>query len=170
MKILMHICCGPCAVYPVAVLKLKNLDFTGYFYNPNIHPIDEYMRRMENVKLFADHAKIDVIYEEGFQQDYWEENFDKNDESRCLYCYAIRMEKAFKYAAKNGFDVVTTTLLVSPYQKHEMIIQKCNELSASTGVGFYYYDFREGFRKGQQGARDIGLYRQKYCGCILSRS
>ncbi len=78
------------------------------------------------------------------------------------------MEETAKYAKENGFDCFCTTLFVSPYQQHEMIKKVCEEMAQKYGVGFLYRDFREGFREGQNTARELGLYRQKYCGCVFS--
>jgi predicted adenine nucleotide alpha hydrolase (AANH) superfamily ATPase len=89
-------------------------------------------------------------------------------EARCHKCYTLRLEKAAKYAVENGFDAFTTSLLVSPYQKHDLIKELGDHYASEYGVEFIYRDFRPGFRQGQQMAKDMGLYRQKYCGCILS--
>jgi len=167
MKLLLHICCGPCSVYPVDVLKSENIQFEGFFYNPNIHPWDEYTRRRENVEKFSLIENIPVHYMEGFQQETWE-GFRGGDEQRCRMCYAMRLDKAAEFAAANGFDAFTTTLLVSPYQKHDLLKELGARMGEKHGVSFYYRDFRPGFRQGQQKAREMGLYRQKYCGCIVS--
>ena len=87
---------------------------------------------------------------------------------RCRYCYESRMDIVAKTAKENGFDTFTTTLLVSPYQKHEMLVEVCENMAKKYGVKFYYKDFREGFREGQEIARELELYMQKYCGCIYS--
>jgi len=167
MKLLLHICCGPCAVYPSSVLQNENVEFEGLFYNPNIHPYDEFVRRMENVrKLFAE-KKIPVTYINAFKQDQWE-TFPGSEDRRCKMCYSMRMEKAARFAAENGFDAFTTTLLVSPYQKHELIKELGEKFARKYGVQFYYRDFRPGFRQGQQQAKEMDLYRQKFCGCIVS--
>ena len=166
MKLLLHMCCGPCSTYPYKILKDKGYDIEGLFYNPNIHPIEEHNKRSENVKIFAEKNAMKVHYDNDFMQDVWEKMTDK--EKRCNYCYSIRMQKAAKFASENGFDGFTTTLLVSPYQNTDLI-KKLGELFADKyNVTFVYEDFRPGFREGQQMARDLGLYRQKYCGCILS--
>jgi predicted adenine nucleotide alpha hydrolase (AANH) superfamily ATPase len=92
-------------------------------------------------------------------------------EGRCVkYCYPRRLTKVVRYAAANGFDTFTTTLLYSPYQKHEEIIRICKDLSALSDVEFLYRDFRVGYREGQEKARAAGLYMQKYCGCIFSEA
>lgn len=167
MKLLLHMCCGPCAVYPVSVIKNENIDFEGYFYNPNIHPIEEFERRMENVKIFSEKENIKVHYSNDFRQEIWEEYKD-TIEKRCQMCYNLRLENVAKFAKENGFTAFSTTLLVSPYQKHDYIKELCEKLAKKYGIDFYYNDFRIGFREGQRKAKEMGLYRQKYCGCIKS--
>lgn len=167
MKLLLHMCCGPCSVYPISVLQEDNINFEGLFYNPNIHPIDEFQRRKENVEKFAQIKGIPVTYFDDFKQSVWEALKDDNRQ-RCSMCYTIRLDKAAQYAKEKGFDAFTTTLLVSPYQNHELIKELGERLSEKYGIGFYYRDFRPGFRQGQQMAKEMELYRQKFCGCIIS--
>lgn len=169
MKLLVHMCCGPCSTFPVQELLKEGMELQGFFYNPNIHPIEEHTRRKENVEKFSLSANIPVVYDDEFRQEEWEEMKDMG-EARCHRCYSLRMEKAAKYAAENGLDGFTTTLLVSPYQKHDLIKELGEFYAEKYGIQFLYRDFRPGFRQGQQLAREMGLYRQKYCGCILSLS
>ena len=91
-----------------------------------------------------------------------------DSDHRCGYCYACRMERTAQYAAENGFERFSTTLLVSPYQNRAMICAVGAEMGARYGVEFLYRDFRPGFRQGQAKARELGLYMQKYCGCVFS--
>ena len=170
MSMLLHACCGPCAMYPVDMLLEQGTNLDLYWYNPNIHPEFEWNRRLENLRKCADHYKVDLI-EGGDEcmQDYWEEKtYLAEFGSRCHMCYDIRMDAAARYAAENGYDSFCTTLLVSPYQQHDVISRTCESKAELYGIKFEYIDFRPGFRKGQNMARDIGLYRQKYCGCIFS--
>jgi predicted adenine nucleotide alpha hydrolase (AANH) superfamily ATPase len=167
MKLLMHMCCAPCSVYPVSVLQSEGVNIEGLFYNPNIHPKDEFIRRKENVRILSEIKNIPVTYFDDFMQDRWEQ-FKGPDNDRCFMCYSLRMDKAAAFAAQNKFDAFTTSLLVSPYQKHDLIKELGEKFSQKYGVDFYYRDFRPGFRQGQQGAKELGLYRQKYCGCIVS--
>ncbi|HOJ12221.1 MAG TPA: epoxyqueuosine reductase QueH, partial [Clostridiales bacterium] len=108
-----------------------------------------------------------VHYRDDFQQKTWEE-FEGPGEERCAMCYTIRLDKAASFAKEHGFDAFTTTLLISPYQKHDLIKELGEKLADKYKIQFYYRDFRPGFRKGQQQAKELGLYRQKYCGCIIS--
>lgn len=167
MKLLLHMCCGPCSTYPIQELLKENFEIQGFYYNPNIHPIEEHTRRKENVAKLSSITNIPVTYDDDFRQEEWEGMKDIG-EARCHRCYSLRLEKAAKYAAENGFQAFTTTLLVSPYQKHELIKELGDYYAKKYGVEFAYRDFRPGFRQGQQMARDMELYRQKYCGCILS--
>lgn len=167
MKLLMHMCCAPCSTYPLKFFKSKCIDVTGLFYNPNIHPLDEYHHRLDTVKTFATISNLEVRYLDGYMEDEWLKYKD-NDSQRCTMCYRIRLEKTAHYAKEMGYDAFTTSLLVSPYQKHELIKQIGEEMSSKYDIKFYYKDFRPYFREGQAIAKELNLYRQKYCGCIVS--
>jgi predicted adenine nucleotide alpha hydrolase (AANH) superfamily ATPase len=167
VQLLMHMCCAPCSVYPLSVLRQEGIEPVGVFFNPNIHPVEEFERRRDTVKRFAEMKSMKVEYFDDFRQPDWE-NFEGPGGARCAMCYSVRMEKAAILAAEGGYDAFTTSLLVSPYQQHDLIKQLGNKFAALYGVKFYYRDFRPGFRQGQQEARELGLYRQKYCGCIIS--
>ena len=169
MSLLLHACCGPCSMYPVDTLLESGRELDLFWFNPNIHPEFEWNRRLENLKKAADHFNVELITREGFMQDYWlNKEYLSEYESRCRMCYDIRLDAVAKYAKENRNDAFSTTLLVSPYQDHETIIKTADRKAEKYGIDFEYHDFREGFRKGQNMARDIGLYRQKYCGCIFS--
>lgn len=169
MKLLLHICCGPCACYPVETLQEEGIDFTGYYFNPNIHPLEEFERRRENLQVLSALKGFPVFYSDAFDQPRWE-NFSGEIADRCRMCYEIRFEEVARKAAEEGYEAFSTTLLVSPYQRHEMIIEICEAMAVKYGIKFYYQDWRPGFRKGQAMAKEYGLYRQKYCGCIPSKS
>ena len=167
MKILLHACCGPCATYPASELLKADHQITGYFYNPNIHPIEEFRRRKEAVELYSKISGVDFIYSNDFNQAKWE-NFKGNENERCRMCYVMRMNETARVAKEKGFDAFTTTLLVSPYQRHDELIELGEKFASLNGIKFFYSDFRTGFRTGQNMAREMGLYRQKFCGCIIS--
>lgn len=167
MKLLMHMCCAPCSTYPLKILKDKKIDVTGLFYNPNIHPLEEYQMRLNTVLEYSKLVDLNVIYVDGYMEDTWL-NYTGDNLSRCTMCYSIRLDKVASYAKKNGYDAFTTSLLVSPYQKHDLIKELGEKFSKKYDIAFYYEDFRPGFREGQAIAKELGLYRQKYCGCIIS--
>lgn len=167
MKLLLHSCCGPCSAYPVKALREEGYELHGLFYNPNIHPYGEYAKRKDAYETFMTLRKVPYTVLDGFMQEKWE-NYDDESMLRCEMCYRMRMEKAAEFAMRNGFDAFTTTLLVSPYQKHDIIRKAAEEMGEKYGVKFIYRDFRPGFREGQKEAREAGIYMQKYCGCIKS--
>lgn len=169
MKILLHTCCAPCSTYVIDKLRKDGYeDITSYWYNINIHPFMEYKARLEALKTYTEMVNVPLIID----HDYGIREFTKsviNDiDGRCRFCYVSRLAKTVMYAKENGYDAFTTTLLVSPYQNHEMIIEIAEELAKQYDIKFIYQDFREGYRIGQQMARDAGIYMQKYCGCIYS--
>jgi hypothetical protein len=169
-RMLLHACCGPCAMYPLNLLTSDGRDLDCFWYNPNIQPQFEFDRRHENLVKACDHFGIKLISEgDKCMEDYWlSKDYLKDFPSRCDMCYDIRMEAAAKFCAENGYESFCTTLLVSPYQQHNKIARISEKKASKYGVKFEYIDFRPGFRQGQDMAREIGLYRQKFCGCIFS--
>lgn len=168
MKLLVHMCCGPCAAYPVAVLKKEGIALQGFFFNPNIHPFREFRRRLQAMKELAEKEKIDVAFENRYGlQDYLRAVVFQ-EEKRCEVCYAMRLEATAVKAKESGADAFTSTLLYSRYQKHELIRKTAENMAEKYNIPFYYRDFREGWQTGIDMAVDQGLYRQAYCGCIYS--
>ena len=122
-------------MYPIKALLEETKDITMYWYNPNIHPEFEWNRRLENLNKVSEHYCLELITEDGFMQDYWESKaYMEEYKSRCEMCYDVRLDMAAKYASLNGFDSFTTTLLVSPYQQHEVITRVANEKASKYGV------------------------------------
>ncbi len=169
-KLLLHICCGPCSMFPLSRLleEYAPEDVTGLYYNPNIHPQEEFDRRKENAVLACEHYGVEIVTTSDFLMDKWAKYGPEENHLRCMMCYDLRLEYAAKYAKENGYSAFTTTLLVSLWQDHEYIIKKCRQLADKYGIRFHYEDYRLGYRQGQQMAKDIGLYRQKFCGCMWS--
>lgn len=169
MKLLMHTCCAPCSVYCIDELRNENIEPTVYWFNPNIHPYMEYKSRRDCLKEYTKSIGIDAIFEENYGLKEFCKNVVDGLDTRCQdYCYPVRLEQTAKYAKENGFDTISTTLLVSPYQKHDIIHNLGDKIAKEYGLEFLYRDFRIGFREGQAKARELGLYMQKYCGCVFS--
>jgi len=168
MKMLLHICCGPCSIYPVQYLREKGMDIHGYFYNPNIHPYTEFSRRKETLEKYAGDIGLNVIFNNEYQLEEFLQGVVHREAKRCQYCYFLRLDQAARVAKKGGFDSYSTTLLVSPYQKHDLIKEIGETIGDKYGVPFYYADFRSGYREGANRSRELGMYRQQYCGCIYS--
>ncbi len=167
-RILLHCCCAPCSLSCVEPLKNEGVDITAFWFNPNIHPFKEYEARRDCLVNFMAEQKIPLVVKEDYGLREFVKNVAKDIDSRCVYCYSVRLEETAKYAKENGFDGFTSTLFSSLYQNHEMMVEKAKELAEKYGVEFYYRDFRPNFREGNQKAREMGLYLQKYCGCIFS--
>lgn len=169
MKLLMHTCCAPCSVYCIDSLREEGIEPVSYWFNPNIHPYIEYKTRRDTLIEYSKMINLKLILEENYGlRDFCKNVIDDLD-NRCKnYCYRVRMEQTAKYAKENGYDAFTTTLLVSIYQQHDNIIKVCEEMSKKYDIPFLYRDFRIGFRDGQAKARKLGLYMQKYCGCVFS--
>ena len=169
MKLLMHTCCAPCSVYCIDKLREEGIEPTVYWYNPNIHPYTEYKARRDCLKEYTKSINVQAIFEEEYGLDEFCKEAVKNLNARCVnYCYPVRLRKTFEYAKEHGYDTVTTTLLYSIYQKHDFIKKLMEQYSEEYGIDFLYRDFRVGFWEGHQKAHDLGLYMQKYCGCVFS--
>ena len=167
-SILLHSCCAPCSIYCVDTLRGEGLEPTSLWFNPNIHPYQEYKARRDTLLDYGERIDMEVRV----LDDYGLRDFVRavagDIDRRCAHCYAIRLGTAAKYAAENGFGAFTSSLLISPYQNHELLRQTGEEMARQYGVEFLYRDFRPGFREGQAKARELGLYMQKYCGCVFS--
>ena len=168
MKILMHICCGPCAVYPVGELLGEGHRVFGYYFNPNIHPYQEFARRRDTLAEWAAGLDFKVIFSEEYDiESYFRETVYRETE-RCRFCYMIRLKQAALVARKGKFDAISTTLLYSKFQKHDLIAEIGRETAAQNGLEFFYRDFREGWKEGVRLSKELGMYRQQYCGCLYS--
>jgi len=180
MKLLLHVCCAPCSVQCIEALASENIQPDLFWYNPNIHPYTEYRSRRDTLRGFAEEKKLSLILEDEYglrsfirgvsalEAGSPGESPGEKKENRCAFCYRLRLEKAARRAAEKNYDAFSTTLLISPYQNHELLRKTGEELAARYGIAFFYRDFRPHFRLGQARAREAGYYMQKYCGCIYS--
>lgn len=169
LKLLLHTCCAPCSVYCIDLLRKEGIEPTVYWFNPNIHPYMEYKARRDTLKQYTKDINIDAIFEENYGLKEFCKNVIGDLENRCKnYCYPVRLEQTAKYAKENGYDAFSTTLLVSPYQNHDALVEVAEKMAEKYNLKFLYRDFRVGFREGQSKARELGLYMQKYCGCVFS--
>lgn len=168
MRLLMHGCCGPCSVYPIDALRQEGHQLTAYFFNPNIHPYTEFRRRKETLQGYANSIDMPLIVEEEYGLEEFLQRVAANPSGRCPVCYRLRLYKTAEKALELGMEGFTTTLLISPYQNHEMLKSVGENIAQEVGIPFIYRDFRPGFREGQSRAREMELYRQPYCGCIYS--
>ncbi|MCP2604861.1 epoxyqueuosine reductase QueH [Candidatus Aminicenantes bacterium AH-873-B07] len=173
-KILVHICCAPDALYVVQLLQ-KNYDVTGYFYNPNIHPEEEYKLRLSEAKKVADFLNFS-LKEEIYDPQRWfkmVKGFENEPEKgrRCDICYAMRLDRTVKKAKDEGFDTFTTIMTISPWKKAQKINQIGRMLGNKHKINFLEADFKkkDGFKKSVELSKKFNLYRQNYCGCTFSK-
>ena len=167
-KTLLHICCAPCSITCIDQLRTDGIEPVGYWYNPNIHPFPEYRQRRNTLQEYAKSVGLELVVEDDYGLRQFTAAVAGDPDHRCAWCYAARMEGAARYAADHGFEAFCSTLQVSPYQNHELLITTGIIMGEKYGVEFLPYDFRPRFREGQDRARELGLYMQKFCGCIYS--
>ena len=171
-SILLHACCGPCSLEPVRVLRERGIDPVIFFSNSNIAPVEEYKLRHDAIKDWCEKNDIKFVEDE-YTPEAWEtavEGIKAQKPERCRQCYRIRFERAVAYAKENGFEGVGTTLTISPYQYTLTIKEELQRACEEAGVKCFYEDYSPYFREAQRRAKEIGLYRQKYCGCLPSKA
>lgn len=166
-RIMLHICCAPCATAVVEKLREDDFDVQGFFYNPSIHPWKEFQRRLNTLETWASECNLPVDF---FREYPLEDNVRLllEAENRCLSCFLDRMKMTASEAAGSGFDCFTTTLTVSPYQNQELIKRAAMEAAENFGVEYLHFDFRDLYKRSIELSREAGLYRQPYCGCVFS--
>ena len=174
-SLLLHVCCGPCAVMPITRLLDEGFAVTAWYMNPNIHPLSEYLRRRDAAGECAERMGIPILYDDAsWNITAWLRAVAGRDVApqRCAYCCSSRIEAAFAAARQGGFAFVSSSLLYSRYQPHEIIRQTGERLSSPDGAGpgFVYRDFREDWQEGIDRSKSMELYRQPYCGCIYSEA
>lgn len=173
-KLLLHICCGPCSTEVIRRLK-DDYEVVGFFYNPNIHPDEEYHKRLMEVQRIS--ALWRVLVDVG-PHDH--ERFldaargleaEVEGGKRCLVCYRLRLEETARRAADNGCTHLATTLTIAPMKKAAAINPIGREAAVRYGLVFEDADWkkRDGFKHSIELSQDLGLYRQNYCGCEFSR-
>ncbi len=174
MHILLHACCGPCTIFPLLSLREQGHTVTGVFVNPNIHPLNEYLRRRDAMVQCAEKLDLPMIWiDEAWDIQNWTYTvsaLQNQGQSRCSYCYASRFDTCAKLAKEQNFDAFCSSLLYSTFQNHEDIIKQAQIVSKKYATQFYYEDFRLGWQKGIDISKEFNLYRQNYCGCIYSEA
>lgn len=169
-RLLLHICCGPCSITTLTTLIEQGYDVTGLFYNPNIHPLTEYVKRRDGCLEVAERLGVRVIVKDDeYDPQQWFRDVAHRENNRCFHCYARRLERTARIAGKGGFDFFSTTLLYSKYQKHDEIVALSRDLEFAK-TRFLYHDFREGWQDGIETSKAWGIYRQQYCGCLYSEN
>lgn len=172
-KILLHACCGTCAIYPYFLLE-KDFNVTLFYYNPNLYPGEEYIKRLEDIKTISKRYDIPLITGK-YENKKWlslTAGFEDDPEGgrRCTLCFEMRLYETARTAKKLGFDFFGTTLTISPHKNHETINSIGIRLASAEGINFYESNLKKmnGFKKTMDLSKELNLYRQNYCGCIYS--
>lgn len=170
MKLALHACCGPCLLEPFDALAAEGNDVVVVYYNPNIHPAEEYERRRDTLVEHAREAGIRVV-ELDHDPAAWMERvapLARAGVDRCRACYRLRLEEVARWAVENGCDAIATTLTVSPYQDEDSIAAEGEAAAAAAGLTYLRRDYRERYQDATRRSRELGMYRQNYCGCVMS--
>ncbi len=177
MKLLLHACCGPCTLEPSRILREEGADITVFYANSNIHPAQEYQHRLQTLREWAASNDLPVV-EAPYDPESWEKTAgavgqavatgNAPREARCRACYRLRFEEAAAYARAHGFDALGTTLSVSPYQYTDIIREELTRAAQQAGIACVFRDFRPNYDEATRRSRDLGMYRQNFCGCRFS--
>ncbi len=169
MKVLLHICCAACFIGAGKSLDGEGLEVEGLFYNPNIHPLLEFRKRIKAMKVLLENVRTPVTIDESYGLDlFMREVYRPEPGIRCVRCYELRLRRTADVAREQGADAFTTTLLISPHQMHDTIRRVGERIGEESGVPFLYRDFRALDRKAHDDAKRRHLYLQQYCGCCFS--
>jgi predicted adenine nucleotide alpha hydrolase (AANH) superfamily ATPase len=144
------------------------METTGFFYNPNIHPVTEYRKRLNALTGYASAIGLPLIVRDEYLLQEFIREVVFREKERCLHCYRMRLKVTAQEAKDQGADAFSTTLLYSIYQNHELIKEVGEETARDYGVPFHDQDFRPGWKQGVKQSREMRIYRQPYCGCIYS--
>lgn len=173
-SLLLHTCCAPCSCY-VYELLYNSYNIVPFYYNPNISPQSEYLRRCKELEVFFSIKGL-ILQKGVYDINNWitdikQYRFEGERSERCWKCYRIRLEGSFEFARKNNIEMVTSTLSISPHKDAIMINKIGKELEQKYQVEFLVANFkkRDGYRKSVELSKVYGFYRQDYCGCVYSK-
>lgn len=174
-KIILHACCAICSAYPLSMLKDSGYDVIVYFYNPNIHPEEEYQKRLEAQRTLCKHFGCKLVEGEYNPDEYYSfvKGFENEPERglRCDKCFELRLQKTAEYAKSIGVDAFTTSIVISPHKNFSKISQIGEKIAKDMGINYLAIDFKkkDGFLKTNRISKELNLYRQNYCGCSFAK-
>jgi predicted adenine nucleotide alpha hydrolase (AANH) superfamily ATPase len=167
-RLLVHCCCAHCAAYTASYFRDKGYEVGALWYNPNIHPFTEHEARRKAVTELSGKLVFPLITAEGYDMPEYFQRVAGHEDERCRYCFEMRLLKTAEIAVKEGFNAFTSTLLISPHQKHELIREIGDKVAQGKGIPFLYADLRKRYSDSRHITKPLDLYRQQYCGCIYS--
>ncbi len=167
-SVLVHSCCAHCAAYTASHWRQQGYEVSALWYNPNIHPYTEHQHRLEAMQTLALTMNLPLIVTSGYDIiDYFRQVVG-HESQRCQHCFRLRLSKTAETAQQTGFDAFTTTLLISPHQKHDLLQEIGNDLAEERGIDFLYADLRKRYSDSRRMTKPMGLHHQQYCGCVYS--
>ena len=167
-SILVHCCCAHCTAYTVDYWRRQGYELSAFWYNPNIHPYMEHQRRLEAMQSLAENLGFPLIKTDGYDIIDYFQRVTGHEAQRCQYCFQLRLQKTAATALELGFNAFTSSLLISPHQKHELLLEIGNKLAEENGIRFLYADLRKRYSDSRRMTKPLNLYRQQYCGCVYS--
>lgn len=167
-ELLLHICCGPCATHCVEFWQNEGYRVTLFWYNPNVHPYLEHQKRLDAARSLADKKNLDFVIWPEYEMPQYFRTVAGQEKDRCGFCFNMRLSRTAQEASRMGIQAFSTTLLISPYQKHRLLQETGMRIQVEIGVQFLYRDLRNGFSHSRQLSKELELYGQQYCGCIYS--
>lgn len=167
VRVLFHVCCGPCFARAGSLLREEGHDVTALWYNPNVQPYKEFEARLHAFEQVCEAEDFPAVVDDTYDPERWLRDA-LDAENRCEACFRDRLGATADLAAEEGFDAFTTTLLASPYQDHELARRIGEEEATRAGVAFLYRDHRDHWKEARSRTFELDVYRQKYCGCIFS--
>ena len=167
-SVLVHCCCAHCAAYTIEHWRRQGYEVSALWYNPNIHPYLEHQHRLEAMQSFAGGASLKLVVAGGYDIIDYFRQVAGHEAERCQCCFGLRLAKTAEVALEMGASAFSTTLLISPQQKHELIREIGNRLGMEKGIDFLYADLRKRYSDSRHLTKGLSLYRQQYCGCVYS--
>jgi hypothetical protein len=166
-SVLLHVCCAHCAAYCIVHWRERGYDVTAFWYNPNIHPYQEYLQRLEAMRSLARSLDVEMVVSPEYGAVRYFREVAGDEADRCRRCFVLRLFRTAEVAVSSGFQAFTSTLLISPHQKHGLV----KEVGLMVGRGrvpFLYEDLRKRYSDSRRMTKPMEIYRQQYCGCMYS--
>ena len=167
-SVLIHVCCAHCAAYTVKYWREQGYEVSALWYNPNIHPYTEHQDRLEAMKSLAQKMDLPLTISKGYDMIEYFRRVVGHESDRCQHCFRLRLSETAETARQMDFSAFTTTLLISPHQKHELLREIGAELAQKEGIEFLYADLRKRYSDSRHLTKPFDLHRQQYCGCVYS--
>ena len=168
MKLLVHACCAHCTAYTIEYWRAQGYEVSALWYNPNIHPFTEHNLRLEAMKSLSRNMSFPLEIVEGYDFQEYFRRVAGHEAQRCSFCFELRLSRVAQKAAELGIAAFTSSLLISPHQKHETAKAIAEKVASQIGISFLYADLRKRYSDSRHITKPMELYRQQYCGCIYS--